>query len=184
MRACLLGCVLLVVGCDGETPEPGAHQEALAVGVEARPAPEVEPGALAAAWATRVGSRAPALAADLDRDGVEAERDPDDENPFVYPGASEIQCNEIDEDGDGLDACPPDADADGARADLDCDDLDPTVSPLVPEITCNGRDENCNGHDDCDGDGDGAMDWYDLDPDDPLVSVPERPDEGDDHVSF
>lgn len=107
---------------------------------------------------------------DLDADGVLADVDPDDENGLV-PGL-EVPCNGVDEDGDGIDACPPDADGDGVRADLDCDDGDPGVSPIAPDIHCDGIDENCNGFDECDRDADGALDQDDPDPDDPDVRAP------------
>jgi hypothetical protein len=111
---------------------------------------------------------------DLDGDGFSAELDLDDENPFAHPGAEEIACNGIDEDGDAVDPCPPDADGDGAREDRDCDDLDRGIQPLALEIRCDGIDQNCDGRDDCDRDVDGVFDDQDPDPDDPLVR-PSRP---------
>ncbi len=104
---------------------------------------------------------------DEDQDGFGPDSDPDDENPFVFPGADEVRCNDVDEDGDGTDLCPPDADGDGFGEDLDCDDLDAARNPWASEEGCDGRDQNCDGRDSCDRDGDGVDDDFDLDPADP-----------------
>lgn len=109
---------------------------------------------------------------DLDQDGFGPDADPDDENPFAFPGADEIRCNDVDEDGDGTDLCPPDADRDGFAVDLDCDDLDATRNPWVPEEAGDGIDQNCDGRDWRDRDGDGVDDAFDLDPKDPTRTTP------------
>jgi len=44
---------------------------------------------------------------DRDCDGFWEGADCDDYNPAIYPGATEIQCNAIDEDCNGSDACGP-----------------------------------------------------------------------------
>ncbi len=109
---------------------------------------------------------------DEDQDGFGPDSDPDDANPFAYPGADEIRCNDVDEDGDCTDLCPTDADGDGFAVDLDCDDLDATRNPWVPEEAGDGIDQNCDGRDWRDRDGDGVDDAFDLDPDDPSRTTP------------
>jgi len=110
-------------------------------------------------------------AIDADFDGHPAPLDCDDDNPLVYPGASEI-CNGHDDDCDALvddddpsldqttaTAWYTDADSDGYGADEtvvvsckaagvleggDCDDLDPLRSPSANEA-CDGVDQDCDG---------------------------------------
>lgn len=100
---------------------------------------------------------------DFDADGYTRSEDCDDQDYFVRPGAQEARCNGVDEDCDGIDACPEDADDDGVAADVDCDDDDASRSPHAHEALCNGVDENCNGYDDCDRDGDGVSEPFDCD---------------------
>jgi hypothetical protein len=119
---------------------------------------------------------------DEDCDGVGAERDCDDENPAIHPGATEVCGNGVDENCSGTadEGCVPcDLDGDGyeredsasgcPRADYpatrprDCDDTDAGV---FPEITsaCGGLEGGdpscvalrlCDGRDnDCDGETD------------------------------
>lgn len=117
----------------------------------------------------------PAEVTDVDGDGFSRLEDHDDENPLAHPGAYDIPCNGVDEDGDTVDDCPADADGDGVLVTHDCDDLDVRIGPFMTEIACDGVDQNCDGRDDCDRDDDGVDDADDLDPDDPNVRLPERP---------
>lgn len=116
----------------------------------------------------------PAEVIDADGDGFTRIEDQDDENPFAHPGAYEMPCNGVDEDGDTVDDCPADADGDGVSVTHDCDDLDVRIGPFMSEVPCDGVDQNCDGRDDCDRDEDGVDDADDLDPDDPNVRLPER----------
>ncbi len=96
--------------------------------------------------------------------------DCNDANAAVHPGASEVQCDAIDNDCSGGDYCPRppntyyrDADADGygnpmlpitstapvapagyVADNTDCNDSNSAVRPGVTEL-CNGIDDNCNG---------------------------------------
>lgn len=80
----------------------------------------------------------------------------------VFPGATELLTNGIDDDCDGtVDGGTTDLDGDGYAPGpmLDCDDTDPTVRPGAPELI-DGIDNDCNGLDDdtttaFDDDGDG-----------------------------
>jgi hypothetical protein len=118
---------------------------------------------------------------DADGDGVIEEADCDDSDATVHPGAPE-QCNEIDDDCDGVvDEDPADGavfyydgDGDGHGIDAvsvsacsapesyatgagDCDDSDPAIHPDAAEDDCTDPvDYNCDGsvgYADMDGDG-------------------------------
>lgn len=169
----ILSTVVFAVACEATTP-PAERTAALEAADAPRQQADIEPGALAAEIAVVVAQGDITRPTDLDEDGFPADVDRDDENPFVFPGASEVPCDGIDQDGDSVDPCPADVDGDGARADVDCDDLDPLIGPLASEQRCNERDENCDGFDDCDRDGDGMLDRDDLAPDDPTIRAEEQ----------
>lgn len=163
-----ISMLLAISSCEATNEDVAAKTEALAVeGVDQQEAvehPVAEPAVLLASE-----DYVPEMGEDLDGDGVPVPDDPDDRNPFRYPGAPEQPCSGVDEDGDGVDECPRDVDGDGASEWIDCDDLDPAISPYAREVRCNRRDENCTGVDECDRDEDRVDDAVDADPDDPGV---------------
>lgn len=95
---------------------------------------------------------------DTDGDGVPDSADCDPNDPFVYPGASELPYNEVDEDCDGVALMDVDGDGHvGVRGGGDdCDDSNPTINPSHIEVCYDNLDNNCDGWEggtDCDGDG-------------------------------
>ena len=107
--------------------------------------------------------------------------DCNDAEPTIYPGATEVVVDGIDQDCDGGDACFADLDGDGFRdatgatvlsldddclddgeagaavPATDCDDSDASVNPDAYEYVADGKDSDCDGYELCytDVDGDG-----------------------------
>jgi hypothetical protein len=92
------------------------------------------------------------------------QRDCDDANANVHPGATEICNNGRDDDCDGATDCADsqcacaDADGDGFGATaslccpfagIDCNDSNPNVNPGATEVCTNGVDDDCDGLIDC-----------------------------------
>ena len=106
--------------------------------------------------------------ADDDADGVAAFLDCDPDDPTVYPGATEVAHDGIDQDCDGVDLLDGDGDGYEGGDGPDCDDTDPDVHPDAEEIWYDGVDQDCDGNDD-DRDGDGVPYTVDCDDDDAAV---------------
>ena len=96
---------------------------------------------------------------DSDGDGFSACMDCADDDPSIWPGATEL-CDGQDTDCDGWPDADPagevDADGDGSLSCADCDDADPLVYPGRPEA-CDGLDNDCDPttQEGLDSDGDG-----------------------------
>ena len=107
---------------------------------------------------------------DGDGDGFPAERDCDDRDPGIYPGATDSWYDGVDSDCDGRDDY--DQDEDGAQWEVhggtDCDDLDPAIGPHAVEVPYDLVDNDCDDatpENDLDGDGSRfPVDCDDLDP--------------------
>jgi hypothetical protein len=122
-------------------------------------------------------------ATDADCDGSLDADDCDPNDPYVYPGATDIPYDGKDNDcaGDGDNV---DVDGDGFVGESvggdDCNDGNPTIFPGAAEICYDGIDQNCDGtpaeagtdSNDCDGDGhDGRGETYtDCNDEDPAVN--------------
>ena len=90
---------------------------------------------------------------DVDADGVSSERDCDDLNASVYPGAAELMGDGLDNNCDGrIDELYLDRDGDGFGAmdegGTDCDDYNAEAYPNAEEILDDGIDQDCDGVDD------------------------------------
>ncbi len=102
--------------------------------------------------------------------------DCDDDDGAVYPGATEVVGDGLDQDCDDSDSCYADLDGDtygddlsivvdnaldcddgGSRSSLpgDCDDTNDRIAPGAPDVPVDGIDQDCDQGDACYGDGDG-----------------------------
>ncbi len=93
---------------------------------------------------------------DDDNDGHADSVDCAPRNNLIFPGATEIPCNNIDEncngmtddgadaDGDTFDACAADAPGDHDDKPADCNDNDAASHPNATEV-CDGNDNVCDG---------------------------------------
>ena len=112
---------------------------------------------------------------DADADGYETcDGDCDDDDPAVFPGATET-ANGVDDDCDGTideGTVAYDDDGDGqSEEEGDCDDNDAMTFPGAPEA-CDGLDNDCDGSPadfEDDADGDGYMYCDDCDDEDDTV---------------
>jgi hypothetical protein len=99
---------------------------------------------------------------DSDGDGYPDSVDCAPNDASIYPGATEIPYDGIDQNCSGADLC--DVDLDGFDAIVcggtDCNDNDPTIYPGAIDIPGDGIDQSCSGEDAepiCDLDGDGYL---------------------------
>ena len=82
---------------------------------------------------------------DRDGDGSATDRDCNDSDAAIKPGAAEVLDNNVDEDCDGVKGINLDRDRDGFNRPDDCDDANPAIHRGVPEKRGNAVDEDCDG---------------------------------------
>ena len=108
--------------------------------------------------------------------GTTVPLDCDDDDPSVFPGATDVPGDGIDSDCDGDDHC--DEDEDGVPSEacggLDCNDTDASVRPFGSDVPGDGLDGDCDGDDHCDEDADGfeayACGGLDCNDEDPFMN--------------
>lgn len=119
---------------------------------------------------------------DFDGDGSPDSEDCAPSDASVYPGATDLLGDGIDQDCDGVDGDAADLDGDGHLNDNDCAPDDPEVYPGAADSYGDGVDQNCDGRDGIDTDGDGYPanddlddpDLYDCDDNDASVNPGEQ----------
>ncbi len=109
---------------------------------------------------------------DQDQDGHSTcDGDCDDQDAGIFPGATEIPYDGVDQDCDGADLTDVDGDGHDGGGGPDCDDDDPDVHPGAEEVPYDGVDNDCTDGDltDVDGDGHDGGDGPDCDDEDPQI---------------
>ena len=122
-----IGLILWLVGCSGDEGS-------------------VDSGECDSGTSTETGTDTQSPSVDADNDGYPYGEDCNDQNADVYPGATEIPYDSIDQDCDGDDLI--DVDEDGFIAEIvggdDCNDEDDQIHPMAEERK-NNIDDNCDG---------------------------------------
>lgn len=84
-------------------------------------------------------------AVDADQDGASAEVDCNDADASIFPGATDIPYDGVDQDCSGKDLV--DADSDGYDDTQDCNDADAQINPGASDAVIDAVDANCSGSD-------------------------------------